>query len=387
MEAHPSAKSECSIRLQESTVNIPSCVTRGSKCEGYEDLSYRPEKPVWENATWQITPSTSETTSSSGDSVSHGRAPKGTPTRKTSHYSADSIASWLSRTLSPYQTTDEQLGLRSWLLNIRSMGRSEVGLTYWTVTIPTLAWSYEAVRHSQTAAGIIFDSLHRRDAGSDHSNNEALALTYANKAIRSVIEHPVPPEVAIVISTIFWVFDICTGHWLSAMKHLVAGHRISQTADLSRTSEPLIPLYVKSFIGDLPAAIHPTNIMALPPAEQKEQFKARRAYAKDIMQHAYDRTKEFQARVSVSPTIHKERALRILGIVETELYHMVQRWPIKIKSRNRSEHPTITLQIVMKHSPFVPVLRHFEMFFLDDQEKWLDLFEVQFRPSLDSTLR
>lgn len=365
------------------------CSLRSIECEGYEDLSYRPLQPFGESCTASrdvsnfVRPSNPSPYNHSADDEiqNHKRL-----TNFDVLCSSNSIAAWLTQSPSPFQTPEEQHGLRIWLEIIPSMSRFHDDLMYWTVNVPTLSWSYDPVRYAQTAVALLFDSLRRKNGFRESVFAEKKAIFYVNKSIRSTLSGSFPPEVPIVLATLFWLFETLSGHWLSGMQHLAGGYRIAQTSGKICNLEPTIPSYVKSRVDNYPEAINPLAILGLSPYQRMRQFQARKRYAKSIMVIALDEIKHLQQKVRIiPPSLFRCRAKKILQTQDKELNRIIKYWPMRgtiLPLKSEDEDFVTSQERINQHSPFAPVLRKFEDTLFDRDQHHLSRFEVAFGSTL-----
>lgn len=203
------------------------------------------------------------------------------------------LNAWTDR-FSPYTDAEQHLAITAWKGLAPSMSRSQDGLDYWNIAIPTISWGHTLVRNALMAASTIYYSLRRKDSPSEYAVAEARAVRYANTCIQEILSTTVPPEATIACATLFWIFEMMSGNWTNSLKHLTAGFRISESTSLSMVSEPRVPQYVRSFVSGLPAPINPEHIVSMSNEEQVLQSDARHRYARPIMRDALDRLERFQ---------------------------------------------------------------------------------------------
>lgn len=361
------------------------------KCEGYEDLSYRPPKPsvntnlCIQRALWcQL-----ETSDSSSDDqqAKDDQSQNDTYTSERQNICAPNATTmWLSRTPSPYQTEEEQLGLRSWLEITPNVGRNELAFTYWTMIIPTLSWSCEPVRQAQTAVGLIFDSLRKKDSREVSDCIEKRAISYVNKSIHLTLNGIFPPEVSIVISTLFWIFELFTGHWQSAVQHLAGGYKMAKDPTIVCSTEPRIPQFVQTMVNDYPEAINPVAMLDASAQQQHEQFRTRKFLAKEIMERALDDIVTLQDQLrGATPIAYQVQANKILRSRVKDFSYTIEHWPITTMGPEPEDQDKDFVKIeqaIVDHSPFIPILRRFDDFLKSGGELHLAQFAVQIRQAL-----
>lgn len=266
------------------------------------------------------------------------------------------------------------------------MGRTELVFTYWTMIIPTLAWSCEPVRHAQTAVGLMFKSLRKKDSRELFDCAEKRAIAYVNSSIHLTLNGTFPPEVSIVLSTLFWIFELFTGHWQSAAQHLAGGYKMASDPEIVCSSEPRISQFVKRMVSDFPQAINPVAMLEISPQQQREEFQIKRSFAKDILEHALDDivTLQDQLRGTVS-LAHQVQAHKILRSRVRDFSSVIENWPITtVTPQPKVEDKDFVKieQTIIEHSPFIPILRRFEDFLQSGGESHLAHFAVQIRQAL-----
>lgn len=366
------------------------CVRLGLVCGGYQDFSFKPPATVpaprrrRQLVARDISPAT---ISDSGvELATRSVAPGSTTT--CMNLSPKSISTWLSATMTPYEGPEERRGLQSWLEMMLYMGRSDIGLKYWSSIVPMLSWSYDAVRHAQTATALVLDSHRRRDDVTQYKAIELASLRHAKLAVAAVLNQQVPVEVEIVVSTILWMYDITIGRCYAGNNHAVTAYRLASQADPRGCTEPLIVKYVHSFLGEL----NPASFAELPESKKQDLIKGRTEYSRDILQHfkhsiqalKNSLTSEFGSQLRV---YSYTRAKVLLESSEKALDDVLRGWhhPARFKciesldANDRFLHA----KVVEKYSPFGPILQHFQTFFEDHDEHNLTLFHLAFRPYLD----
>lgn len=269
------------------------------------------------------------------------------------------------------------------------MGRSDVGFHYWTVTVPTLSYSFGPVRYAQTAMSIVMDSLRRGDDEEAFRNRDIVAVKWANKAIRGLVEdnsRDLPPEVPIVVSTLFWLLELCAGRLVSSLEHLTAGHNMaaSLAANIAKSNDPMIPQYVKAFISMLPPPVHP-EVIRLSTEERERNFQFMARHAKAIMEDAVERLEFTKLHIESLATKHKAVGLYIMNKQLRETGVVIQNWPPDKASLTEDGllEPEDLQKAVEKHSPFVTIFENLKSFFVDDDESHLLKFDIDFKPAVD----
>lgn len=256
-----------------------------------------------------------------------------------------------------------------------------------------LSWSYDAVRHVQTATALLLDSFRRRDDVTRYRSIELLSLQHAKMAVAALLTQSVPVEVEIVVSTILWMFDILIGRGLVATNHLVSAYRLASRTDPKCTAEPLVAKYISSFVGELNHTLNPMAIADLPKPEQRDLLEGRILYSKDIFLDAKHSIQTLKKTLieELDLTLHVHgytRAKALLESSEKALDNVLGGW--HHPARFDCSHPGKSLsrdiryaEAMVKYSPFRPILRYFETFFEDHNEEWLTRFHLQFRPCVD----
>lgn len=319
--------------------------------------------------------------------------------RLTGHYDRDPAASVqaisknilqaISRPLSPYSNLIEKQALQAYLNIMPPVGRSDVGSHYFLVTIPTLAWLYEPVRDAQTAMGILFNALQQQGSEAEFRKQDVLAAKWANKAIRKLIREgqTMPPEIPIVVSTIFWLSELCAGRNASSLGHLASGYDIatSLSSGTVKLHDPTIPRYVRNFVGTMPGPVNP-QVSKLSEEEREANFEIRTQYAREIMNDALDKIKFADFLVESTTSKHKELALKILNDAEQELSTLVRAWPTTKYIGRKKDGPASYMElqdVIALHSPFIRLISHFDDFLADDEEHHLRQFEIDMGPTID----
>lgn len=295
-------------------------------------------------------------------------------------YTSTSINSW-TEILSPYSTAEQRLAVDVWWDLAVRLSRSQQGLTYWTVSLPTIAWNHASVRNAMIATTIVFNSLRKKDSPADYATAQTNALGYANRCIRELVVAKVPPEAMIACSSFFWIFEMLLGNWTASMTHLAAGVRISKYTRLSTLSDPFMAQYIRSFVGDLPASINPVAIAGMSREAQKAQSEARHRYAQSIMRDALDRLDVFQIRLNLMQSARRDRAIQMVSRTAMDLDRMYQKWPVDMDVDN--DEPVVVQRAIINHSPFIQVINDAEVFFQDHDMKHITEFETCFRPCID----
>lgn len=249
----------------------------------------------------------------------------------------DSIPMWISQPRSPFTTRIEQQALKAWLELMPAVGRSDAGLRFWTVSIPMLAWSYPPVRHALTAVSLTSCSLVRKDPASDFAIWQSRACAHAEKAITGLLTGEHPPEVAIVISALFWVLALNTGNWSNAMNHLAASARLAEQTKLSQMSEPLVAQYVRAFVSEFPPSMHPTVFSRMSAGAQRKQYEIWQRYATPIMEDTLWRLKVIQQAAKNGNSLHKPRVLELLAPFINQLQHIISSWLLGPAVRKRKQ--------------------------------------------------
>lgn len=295
------------------------------------------------------------------------------------YYTSTVINAW-TETFSPYTTAEQRLAISVWISLAPSMSRSQQGLDYWSVAVPTIAWGHSSVRNAVMATSTVFHSLRKKDGPAEYAVAQAKGLAYANKCIRELLSTAAPPEAMIASATLLWIFEMLSGRYRESLTHLAAGSRISKYTRLSTLSEPLIAQYIRSFVGGLPTPVNPEDITSMSAQDQEAQCDARHHYAQHIMRDALGRLATFQERLNASQSRRKDRAIQMISRNARELDRINQRWPIKTFL---DERPASIQEVITKHSPFVQVIEKAEIFFQDDDLTHIVEFETWFRPCID----
>lgn len=260
------------------------------------------------------------------------------------------------------------------------MSRSQDGLDYWNVIVPTISWGHSSVRNALMAASTIFHSLRRKDDPDQYEVAETRAVGYANKCIRELVSGTAPPEAVIASATLFWIFEMMSGNWTNSLTHLAASFRISKSTEPDSVSEPSVPQYITSFVGGLPTAINPESIVGMPRKDQLSQANARHRYARPIMRDALSRLESFQQKLRTNESVQKDHIVQALNRSAGELDKMYQRWPVRI---DHEDDTVVIQQVVNKHSPFIRVIKDAEIFLVDDKVEHIEEFVTDFRSSID----
>ena len=359
------------------------CVRLELECEGYEDLTFQPvtSKPVGRFHERVIRPRETSVTSSIRSDISSDSA------------SPESIVNWISSTMSPFQDPQEIRGLQTWLETMKYMGRSDLGLSIWTRIVPSLAWSYDSVRHMQTATAMILDSLRLKEDPEQYRKAERLSLQHAQKAVQAVVRQNSPVEVRIVVSMILWMYQILAGQPSGANQHVVDAYTLAQQTDLLKFSEPLLGLYCRAFIGEITPSINPMRISQLSKEEQKSLMQNRTRYSKDILIHAVSSCQSLVQAIDGSSHALKSsnghiRARGLIQISETALNDVSKGWPHKAfftydPETGLPENQALLHKVIQEYSPFHAILQYIEEYFLDLDERHLTNYHLQFRPCLD----
>lgn len=336
-------------------------------------------------------PSTSRTSRSDSESCSHDSSASSTTppnscsavtkARISTEYSRPkSIRAW-TEDLSPYGTTEERLAMRLWLDFAPSMGRSIQGLSYWAISIPTIAWDYAPVRNAVTATSLVYRSLRKKESPVEFAMAKARGLEYANRCIRELLDTGAPPEVMITCSSLFWIFEMLLGNWYNSMMHLASGARIARGTKLNDLSDPLTAQYIRSFVSDLPASIHPESIIAMSRQQQAVQSGLRHRYARLIMCDALDRLGVFQEKLQSSKSSQRDQAVQIVERTAGELHRLSRGWPES--PTVRYDEPSAVQKAILEHSPYISILEDAYVFFIDDDIKHIYEFETKFQPCID----
>lgn len=310
-----------------------------------------------------------------------------TKTVQHSNLTPSSIAVWLSSARTPYEKLEERKGLQTWLEIMRHMGRSDVGLKVWTVLVPMMAWSFDAVRHVQTATALVLDSHRRRDDASQYGSVESLSLQHAKMAVEAALNPDLPTEVQIMVSIILWMFEMMIGRCKPANNHAATAYRLASQADLNRCAEPIIAKYVKSFVSELRQMFNEIATEDLPEPEQEEFIDERTRYSRDIMLHAKHSIKFLRHKLTTElrsrlPTYSYTRALLLLDSSEKGLDNVLEGWHRKAVFDCTEEDIHYT-KAIERYSPFGRLFRYFHNFFEDHDESHLTKFHLEFRPCLD----
>lgn len=208
------------------------------------------------------------------------------------------------------------------------MTRSDVGAYFWTVSIPTVAWSYKPVRNALSATSTIFTSLSRRDSPEDYNKAQRTAVTQFNETVRDLLtEDNMPPEVVILISTIFWILEAAMGNVDNSAMHSASAAKIAGQLNLKTMSDPLVARFVISLMAGLSTTVNPALITNKSSEERQRQAQLRSEYSSRILKHAFSILQSYQKIVATRETPNQVKALDLLHGVEVELTWTLERWP------------------------------------------------------------
>lgn len=261
-----------------------------------------------------------------------------------------------------------------------SMGRSDQGFTYWTVSLPAIAHKNTPLRNAMIATGLVSISLRRKDNPTQWAAIESRALQYANQCIGELVNTRNPPESVIACSTVFWIFEMLIGNWSNSVKHLASGNRIAKLTKPGEMSDPMVARYVQSVVADFPTSIHPEAIVKMSHQDQRSQSLARHQHAYSIIRDAVGRLESLQQRLDWTWSPHKDRAIQVVSRTTRELQKLCQKWPI---STQANYNPDVVQRIISEHSPFISIINNAHSFFEDDDIDHINTFERQFRPCID----
>lgn len=261
------------------------------------------------------------------------------------------------------------------------MIRSHVGVTYWCSCIPRVAWSYEPVFNAVKALCIIIASLKRKDDEDAWIRSKEHALLYANRAIRGLIQGNAPPEVYIILTTIFWHYEGLLGNWKACESHFDHGRSIASQAQKLQMSEPFMAQYVATLSEMLSRQGIRKRTQAMEEEERKQYHRDMRRYAPHFMIHALSSLRKFQRTIVAQDGALIGRTFPGVADAERQLCSVIASW-VSQASTSKSELSTIE-QIIKTQSPFIPVLEHLDRFLEDGDDTHLAEFECDFRPTLD----
>lgn len=202
--------------------------------------------------------------------------------------------------------------------------RSRAAPHFWQELVPRAAWSYPGVRHAMLAAAISSESLIRRPDPEIHQQMELKALTYASKAVNSLLTESLPLDVVLLTSATLGILDLFNGEWETAITHVSSGARLADQARKSPSSDPFVAFYCEAFGAALP------NILTIAPNSkaipQSKITRVRLQEAVSSLNLALLGFDKATARLQQYDFPAKEQIARVIHIARLESEWILARW-------------------------------------------------------------